>query len=251
VFAAPEQWSAMSNWIAVILYAIQIYCDFSGYSDMAIATAGLLGYRLTLNFDFPYLAGSITEFWRRWHISLSSWFRDYLYIPLGGNRRGAARTYLNLGIVFFTCGLWHGASWNFVVWGLMHGAFLIIHRVWKGAVGSDTAAGRFTEALGPLLTMLGVLAAWVVFRGEGVGKTTSMLQLMVGARAGGAGEVSRLWLALAVLCLAVHIVSRVRWFERWHERASDWVYAAGFGVAIALALPWISDGYKPFIYFQF
>jgi alginate O-acetyltransferase complex protein AlgI len=251
VFAAPEAWSAVSNWIAVILYAIQIYCDFSGYSDMAIATAGLLGYQLTLNFDFPYLAGNITEFWRRWHISLSTWFRDYLYIPLGGNRRGAARTYLNLAIVFFLCGLWHGASWTFVVWGLMHGAFLIVHRVWKSAVPADTAPGRFAATLGAPLTMIGVLAAWVVFRSQNLAQAWTILQQMFAARAGGVGETSRLWFVFVIACLAIHIVSRTRWFERSHERASDWVYAAGLGAALALVIPWISDGYKPFIYFQF
>ncbi len=251
IFASPEAWSALSNWIAVVLYAIQIYCDFSGYTDMAIALAGLLGYQLTLNFDFPYLSTNITEFWRRWHISLSTWFRDYLYIPLGGNRRGPARTYLNLAIVFFVCGLWHGASWNFVVWGLMHGAFLIVHRFWKGAVAADSAAGRTAAALGAPLTMLGVLAAWVVFRGEGVAKTSTMFEVLLGVRAGGVGEATSLWLAFVSACLAAHIVSRARWFVRWHGCVSDWVYAAGLGVVLALVIPWISDGYKPFIYFQF
>ncbi len=251
VFAAPEAWSAASNWIAVILYAIQIYCDFSGYSDMAIATAGLLGYRLTLNFDFPYLAKNITEFWRRWHISLSTWFRDYLYIPLGGNRRGAGRTYLNLGIVFFLCGLWHGASWTFVVWGLMHGAFLIAHRVWKSAVPADTVAGRFAATLGAPLTMLSVLAAWVVFRSENLEKSWTMFGMLAGGATSTARELNAWWFMMPTLLLAVHIGAQ-RGVPAWiGERMSDTSWGVCYGLAWALTLPWVQTGYIPFIYFQF
>ena len=116
-------------WCAAILYAIQIYYDFSGFTDMAIGLGKMFGFDICENFNYPYLSGSIQEFWRRWHISLSSWFRDYLYIPLGGNRKGKARTYLNLAIVFFATGLWHGATTAFIAWGALHGFFIIVERI--------------------------------------------------------------------------------------------------------------------------
>ena len=124
-FAHPQNYDAASSWIGVSLYAVQIYCDFSGYTDMAIAVAGLLGYSLTINFNFPYFASSITDFWRRWHISLSSWLRDYLYISLGGNRGSLLFTYRNILLTMLLGGLWHGASWVFVLWGGLHGAALL------------------------------------------------------------------------------------------------------------------------------
>src|SRR4029450_13690359 len=121
VFSDPARYDVMATWTGVLSYAVQIYCDFSGYSDMAIATAGMLGYQLTLNFDYPYFASNIAEFWRKWHISLSTWLRDYLYIPLGGSRGTKAFTYRNLMLTMLLGGLWHGASWTFVIWGGLHG----------------------------------------------------------------------------------------------------------------------------------
>jgi len=130
IFAIPaHQLTTSVAWLGVVCYALQIYFDFSGYSDMAIGLGRMFGFRFLENFRYPYLARTITDFWRRWHISLSSWFRDYVYIPLGGNRRGPLRTYRNLVIVFLLCGLWHGASWTFVAWGLFHGLFLAIERL--------------------------------------------------------------------------------------------------------------------------
>jgi len=130
IFAVPsEGLTPAIAWLGVVAYTLQIYFDFAGYSNMAIGLGHMFGFTLPENFNYPYIAQSITEFWRRWHISLSRWFRDYLYIPLGGNRKGSYRTYANLFVVFFLCGLWHGASWNFVVWGLFHGFFLVVERV--------------------------------------------------------------------------------------------------------------------------
>ena len=126
--------STLYAWIGAIAYSIQIYFDFSGYSDMAIGLGKMLGFDFLENFNYPYVARSIREFWRRWHISLSTWFRDYVYISLGGNRKSNYRTYLNLFIVFFVTGLWHGSSWNFVVWGLFHGMFLAIERLYLGKI---------------------------------------------------------------------------------------------------------------------
>ena len=130
-FDKPGTFDALGAWTAVLYYAVQIYCDFSGYSDMAIATAGLFGYELRLNFDFPYLASSIRDFWRRWHMSLSSWLRDYLYIPLGGNRGSRLFQHRNLLLTMLLGGLWHGAGWNFVIWGALHGGALVVHREWE------------------------------------------------------------------------------------------------------------------------
>lgn len=131
IFDNPMLYTGFENLMGVYGYTLQIYCDFSGYSDMAIGIALLMGYRFKINFDSPYKSGSITEFWRRWHISLSSWLRDYLYISLGGNRRGKIRTYFNLFITMVLGGLWHGASWLFVIWGAWHGVLLIVHKVYR------------------------------------------------------------------------------------------------------------------------
>ena len=131
IFAAPGNYDGFTLLQGLLGYAIQIYCDFSGYTDMAIGAARMMGFRFMENFQMPYSAVTITEFWRRWHISLSTWFRDYLYIPLGGNRKGETRTYINLILTMLLCGLWHGASWNFVLWGGIHGTALAIHRAWQ------------------------------------------------------------------------------------------------------------------------
>ena len=162
IFSLPmDSVSSGLAWIGIIAYSLQIYFDFSGYSDMAIGLGRIFGFHFLENFNYPYISKSIQEFWRRWHISLSSWFRDYLYIPLGGNRSGNWRTYFNLLLVFFLCGLWHGASWTFVIWGLYHGLFLVVERL---------GLGRILKVLpGPLqhaYTLLVVMIGWVFFRAE-------------------------------------------------------------------------------------
>jgi alginate O-acetyltransferase complex protein AlgI len=128
IFASPSQFGAWATAVGVVLFAFQIYCDFSGYSDIAIGSAKLMGYDLMQNFDRPYLSRSISEFWRRWHISLSTWFRDYLYVPLGGSKKSRWRNHFNVFITFVVSGLWHGASWTYVVWGAFHGAILVLER---------------------------------------------------------------------------------------------------------------------------
>ncbi len=152
-----EMYYALS-WFAISAYALQIYFDFSGYSDMAIGLGRMFGFHFPENFNYPYIASSIKEFWRRWHITLSTWFRDYLYIPLGGNRKGIGRVYFNLIVVFFITGMWHGGTWNFVLWGLMHGMFLIIERL-----GFDKVLSK-SRVVGHIYTILVVLLAWVLFR---------------------------------------------------------------------------------------
>ncbi len=163
VFAQPTQYSSLTVWLGVLAYALQIYCDFSGYSDMAIGTAKMFGYDLPENFDMPYLSGDITDFWRRWHMTLSAWLRDYLYIPLGGNRGGATRTYVNLMVTMLLGGLWHGASWNFVAWGALHGGALAVHRMWKRHTRL-----RVPRALATAGTFLFVMLCWVPFRAPNV-----------------------------------------------------------------------------------
>lgn len=176
IFALPNSSiTTEAAWLAVIAYTIQIYFDFSGYSDMAIGLGRMFGFEFLENFNYPYIARSVRDFWRRWHISLSTWFKDYLYIPLGGNRRGPVRTYLILVIVFFLCGLWHGASWTFVVWGLYHGLFLVLERLWLGRL-LDRCHGLIRHPY----TLLVICCGWVIFRAENISQTLTFLSAMFG-----------------------------------------------------------------------
>jgi alginate O-acetyltransferase complex protein AlgI len=246
VYQNPSAFDASSQWLTSLLYTTQIYCDFSGYSDMAIASMGLLGYRLTINFDFPYLARSIRSFWRRWHISLSTWFRDYLYIPLGGNRAGGGRTGLNLVVVFLLCGLWHGASWNFVLWGAIHGAFLALER--------RAPVERLPVAIGWIYTLLVVNLAFVIFRAQDLDAAGQLLGGMFGLTKSAAVPALTLpsswWLLLAGL-LVVHVMQKRRSLLDRVERFPSWAFAAAYGTAVALVFPWVVTRYTPFIYFQF
>lgn len=173
----PSQIGVSSAWIGALFYTLQIYFDFSGYSDMAIGLGRMMGFHFLENFNYPYLSKSMTEFWRRWHISLSTWFRDYVYIPLGGNRRG--NVYLHLILVFFLTGLWHGASWNFVVWGLWHGAFLLAERL-ERKHGLHHRSGMVSSVICQVYTLLAVVAGWVFFRADTLGYAVSYLKVMFG-----------------------------------------------------------------------
>ena len=166
-------------WLGIISYAFQIYFDFSGYSDMAIGLGKMFGFDLLENFNYPYIARSIKEFWRRWHISLSSWFRDYVYIPLGGNRHSPVRTYVNLFIVFFVTGMWHGASWNFIFWGLFHGFFLVIERL-----GFEKILNRLGRPVTHIYTLLVVLVGWVFFRADDLSHSFQYLEAMFSGHEG-------------------------------------------------------------------
>ncbi len=249
-------------WLGIACYTLQIYFDFSGYSDMAIGLGRMFGLRFLENFDYPYVARSVTEFWRRWHISLSSWFRDYLYIPLGGNRRGAGRTYFNLVTVFFLCGLWHGASWSFVVWGLYHGAFLVVERV---------GLGRVVERLGPFrhaYALVVAMVGWVFFRAPTLGHATDYVQALFGAGAGdglryhpGLWLNAEVWLALLVGAVGSTPVLPAlgRWRERLVEEGRtelDLVLEVGSVVGVLLlfvasTMQMAAGTYSPFIYFRF
>ena len=170
VFENFSVYDSATIWLAILAYSIQIYCDFAGYSDMAIGSARMMGYKLDINFNFPYLARNIQDFWRRWHISLSSWIRDYVYIPLGGNRLGKRRTIINTVATMFICGLWHGAAWTFAVWGLFHGIALAAGRMFnqnKSASPSrNEVRSRLTGILGRLATLLAIIIGWVLFRSQ-------------------------------------------------------------------------------------
>lgn len=167
--------STSMAWLGAVAYTFQIYFDFSGYSDMAIGLGRMFGFEILENFNFPYISKSIREFWRRWHISLSNWFRDYLYIPLGGNRKTQGRVFLNLLIVFFLTGFWHGAAWNFVIWGLFHGLFLVIERV-----GFEKILKRLWAPLQHVYVLLIVVFGWVVFRAENIQYGFGYIKAMLG-----------------------------------------------------------------------
>jgi alginate O-acetyltransferase complex protein AlgI len=257
----PGELSAPVAWLGALCYTAQIYFDFSGYSDMAIGMGRMLGFHFKENFLWPYVSGSVTEFWRRWHVSLSTWFRDYLYIPLGGSRRGPARTALNLFVVFLLCGLWHGASFGFVVWGLYHGAFLALERL-----GLARALGRAPRALRHAYTMLVVIAGWVIFRAESLDQAADLLRAMAGLAPAGAGALHPLALHLdnaVLLALGAAALGSLPWLPAlasWRAArprgAVGFVLdAAGFVllqlVLVGSAMQLAADSYNPFIYFRF
>lgn len=178
IFDNPTLYSGIENLMGVYGYALQIYCDFSGYSDMAIGIALLLGFHFNINFDSPYKSASVTEFWRRWHISLSSWLRDYLYISLGGNRKGKVRQYVNLIITMFLGGLWHGASWNFVLWGVLHGVALAVHKFWMSLTGRKKGeqSHGIRRFFGVVVTFHFVCFCWIFFRNADFATSVDMLR---------------------------------------------------------------------------
>ncbi len=175
----PSEHSGLTLMVATLFFSIQIYCDFSGYSDIAIGCARLMGFKLMENFNVPYISKSISEFWSRWHISLSGWFRDYLYIPLGGNRVKEGRLYFNYFIVFMISGLWHGAAWTFVIWGSLHGIYLILAMVRKKYFDFKIGHGRIQDTLNMLFTFILVTFSWVFFRARGLGNAKTILSKMM------------------------------------------------------------------------
>jgi alginate O-acetyltransferase complex protein AlgI len=276
IFQMPaEQLSFGHAWLGVLCYTLQIYFDFSGYSDMAIGLGRMFGFRFPENFRWPYIADSVQDFWRRWHISLSTWFRDYLYVPLGGNRVGPVRTYLNLVTVFFLCGLWHGASWTFVVWGVFHGMFLVIERLGASRrvfQGDSTLRGALRHAY----TLLVVMIGWVFFRADTLTFAFAYLKSMAGLGTAAPTAFSlswyltpEMWLALAAGAIgSLPVVPAIaRWAENpakagSHDRSGSdnrrWL--PGFEAAAIVALAAIlvvsimqvaARSYSPFIYFRF
>ena len=250
-FAHPANFTPRSAWIGVLFYAIQIYCDFSGYTDMAIAAARLLGYQLPNNFRFPYFAQNVSDFWRRWHISLSSWLRDYLYIPLGGNRGPRWFVYRNIMITMLLGGLWHGAAWTFVIWGALHGIALLVHREWTRLTASLEWATRAMRWLAWPITVYLVCVAWIFFRAHDLSRAGTILKQFVLFRGSGNEHFHR-WMLLVVAALAfIHWLNSRRWFaEPWRQWPAP-VFAAAYGCTVAVVLLFVPPHYTPFIYFQF
>lgn len=233
---------------ATLLFALQIYCDFSGYTDIAVGAARMLGVDLTRNFDRPYFSRSPAEFWRRWHVSLSTWFRDYVYIPLGGSRGGRGRTAINLLVTFGLSGLWHGAGWNFVVWGLWHGAWVALEHLWKP--GGRGRAAFFAVAVLPL-----VLAGWVLFRAEDLGHAAKLFGTLASGWAAGLGTfpfaeaLPGVVAGTAVLALQAHGQD-----DGPDGAIGRWPRPVRYAAYAALTLWWAvfgSEGGDAFLYFQF
>ena len=259
IFDNPTLYSGVENLMGVYGYALQIYCDFSGYSDMAIGIALLLGFHFNINFDSPYKSASITEFWRRWHISLSSWLRDYLYISLGGNRKGKIRQYANLIITMFLGGLWHGASWNFVLWGMMHGVALAAHKFWMGITGRKKGerSHGIRRFFGIVITFHFVCFCWIFFRNADFSASLDMLrQIFTTFRPGLFPQlIVGYWEVFALMALGffLHFVP-----DSWEHACSKAVVRlpligkALLLVAIVyLVIQMKSSEIQPFIYFQF
>jgi D-alanyl-lipoteichoic acid acyltransferase DltB (MBOAT superfamily) len=249
VFSQPGQHSALEVLIGIYGYAVQIFCDFSGYTDMAIGIALLLGFRFPQNFDAPYRAATLQDFWRRWHMSLSRWLRDYLYIPLGGNRKGARRTQINLMLTMLLGGLWHGAAWTFVVWGGIHGAGLAVERKVLDRTGEPvTFAARWA---GRLITFHVVCLAWVFFRAESLGSAFEVLGRLTSA--GPAPLVTTAVLVAIAVGLAVQYVpadATLR-LQAAFSRLTVPAQGLALGVTLMLVDAFANPGVAPFLYFQF
>jgi alginate O-acetyltransferase complex protein AlgI len=247
LFKNSHHLGVVNAWAAALGYSLQLYFDFSGYSDMAVGLAWLIGFRFPQNFNSPYKAVNVSDFWRRWHMSLSAWFRDYLFIPLGGSRRGAKRTVVNLLITMFLAGLWHGAAWTFVVWGLVHGLALGVHGVLKraGLTPKSVVVNR-------VLTFLYVIAAFVVFRAQNLHVAGAILSRMIGF--GGVDSVANLqtYLPGRFIVLLVVLLGFVQFAPNtWELRIKPrLVYGLATGLAAAAAVMSIAVPH-PFIYFQF
>lgn len=251
VFDNPSMYNSLTVWCAVLGYAVQIYCDFSGYSDMAIGSARCMGLSIPRNFNLPYLSLSVTEFWRRWHISLSTWLREYLYYSLGGNRKGRFRQYVNLTIVMLLGGLWHGASWNFVVWGLLHGLGLAIHKAYfdfflkKKAIQS-----RIYQSCAWLLTFVFVCVTWVFFRSPSFATSGEILKKMFLFDNQGISWYYPLLAVCMTIVVASHIVGRkMEDYPQVDIRNFRGIFIIVFVLMGILFLMPVNS--SPFIYFQF
>lgn len=256
IFASPTGYSGLESLMGVVGYVVQIYCDFSGYSDMAIGISAIMGFKLTQNFNFPYKSRNLTDFWRRWHISLSTWLRDYVYIPLGGNRRGTLRTYVNNFLTMLVGGLWHGAAWKFVIWGGMHGVGLIVHKAlrpwlvkipdtWPVKAASWTLTMAYVSFLFIFFRAASFEDAWLIIRNIFGNFDIAYLAPFV--------RVRYVWLIFVAMIIAVHSLP-----TRWINAAGDWFVRAPFCaklavfiIAVQLVVQFMSEDVMPFIYFQF
>ncbi len=263
VFSLPtSELTTAVAWLGLAAYSLQIYFDFSGYSDMAIGLGKMFGFQFLENFNYPYISRSVQEFWRRWHISLSNWFRDYLYIPLGGNRKGKSRTYFNLVIVFILCGFWHGAAWTFLIWGLLHGFFLILERSPAGKYLS-----QLPDTIRLIYTLLMVNVAWVFFRADDATHALAYLERLFSFSGGntplpefltpeiaialiigvlGATPLPRIWTSTLILDRNNYGKQTIQ------ANLAGFAQFAGLITLLLLSIIYVSAGsYNPFIYFRF
>jgi alginate O-acetyltransferase complex protein AlgI len=265
-FENSERWSSSAAWLGILAYAMQIYGDFSGYSDIAMGLAHLLGFKLPRNFAMPYFAQNITEFWRRWHISLSTWLRDYLYIPLGGNRGSTWATYRNLMTTMLLGGLWHGASWTYVFWGGYHGLLLAIHRAFSARnaergtrnIEDQPSAFRLTlrapsSALRVLITFVCVCIGWVFFGPHSFGCAWTVLGRMVWPTAGSHFDMASTLLVLTCLAVmfAAHMVGTFTDVRLFWRRSPAPVLGSAIAILLLLVLLLFPEQPGAFIYFQF
>ncbi len=243
-------------WLGALLYSLQIYYDFSGYSDMAIGVGSVLGFETGENFNYPFISHSVQEFWRRWHISLSTWFREYLYIPLGGNRRGKLRTYINLFTVFLATGIWHGASLQFVAWGMAHGFFMVVERIW---LGKYLKQPKFA-LIGRVYTLLEVLTTFVIFRAPGLRYGLSFIKAMFIPTNGGGIYPATQFIDGKVLLFVIIGVALSGFLQEKLPRLKNYVFSKNVGSMELIYLPilyflcivsMVSSTYNPFIYFNF
>ncbi|EPY2284156.1 MBOAT family O-acyltransferase [Clostridium sporogenes] len=240
-------------WLGAICYTFQIYFDFSGYSDMAIGLGYMFGFKFMENFNYPYISKSITEFWRRWHISLSTWFKEYLYIPLGGNRKG--NTYLNLFIVFFTTGLWHGASWNFIAWGIWNGIFIIIEKI----INKKRWYIKIPSFIKTTITMFIVILGWVLFRANGLMDAINYLSIMFGINKATTvtyqfsyfvNKKLVFWMIISIIGSTPIIGNMLRLYE--NKKIFQMLKTIFIGILLIISIIFIVNSiYSPFIYFQF
>jgi alginate O-acetyltransferase complex protein AlgI len=250
-FRSPADYSRLDLLLGMYAYALQIYCDFSAYTDIAIGVANLLGYQFPQNFNQPYRALTVQDFWRRWHMTLSSWLRDYLYIPLGGNRGGELATYRNIMLTMALGGLWHGASFNFVIWGLLHGGALVVERM-LGMAG-EGGRHRLPAAISWFITFHFVCLAWVFFRSPTLESAQTYLATLFSGEAVWSTTVTPLVACLLVVGALTQIVPN-DWFDRLeiaYDQASTAVKVAVPSVVIFLVALAAPGGVPPFIYFQF
>jgi len=251
MFADPGQFSWISTIVGIVAFAIQIYGDFAGYTDIARGVSKLLGIDLVLNFSEPYLARNITEFWRRWHISLSDWLRDYLYVPLGGNRGSTLATYRNLMITMLLGGLWHGASWNFVVWGGLHGLYLVVHKL-VGGGRVDAGPVRWRHVPSILLTFVFVNIAWVFFRADSFDSSWQILRNIFTLKEGFTAKADLTLVAiLGVATLIVDLGNRKGFDALRLVRRSPALAGAATALVIGAVIVFSGGTPEPFIYFQF
>jgi alginate O-acetyltransferase complex protein AlgI len=249
VFADPAGQGSLALWLATLGYAVQIYGDFSGYSDMAVGLAHTLGFKLPANFRMPYFASGPSDFWRRWHVSLSGWLRDYLYIPLGGSRGGTWQTCRNLMLTMTLGGLWHGANWTFIVWGAYHGLLLVAQRLARLPAGWQ----RALRPAGVAGTFLAVCVGWVFFRAQSLGDAAVILRGLLGGAAGAglAPEGAQIVVACLAAVFLGHLIGTFGWLRTAERRLPVPLAGAALAAALTLYLLLLPDTAKGFIYFQF